>query len=256
MSEPRLVERWKQLHTVHLKDAKDTGLRLVDGLVTVGSVDSDGEIVDQTSAFEKLQQWLALGGTPITWMHDIGGSLGHCVEVEPMKRVDNGARFAPASSSDKVEAVRVVSSIAKDYGFGTMLHGRVEVNDVWAQLDQKAINKLSIGFRGFEMGEDDMTGAMLVGVQRVFEYAIVTVPAQREAVVAVQRMMKSLGLSEGCKDCQTHQSGGFKRLSNMGRDQWRHVVEHAREHSQDTTEDVLAELAGAFIDAGKALRGG
>ncbi len=253
MSKSQTVERWKNLHNIYIKDDHETGERIADGLVTVGSVDSDGEIVMQDSAFDKLQQWLALGGTPITYMHDVGGSCGHCIEVEAMTRM--GDTFAPASSDDEIDAVRVVSLIGKDYSFGTMFHGEVNVNNIWAMLVQKAINKLSIGFRGFEAGEDDATGAMRVGVQRVFEYAFVTVPAQREAVFAVQRMIKSLGIADDCTDCRTRHAADFKRLDNMGRDQWRYVVEHAREHGADHPND-LGEIARAFVDAGKALRGG
>jgi len=238
--------------------AGDDGERLVSGLVTVGSVDSDGEIVDQESAFQKLQEWLALGGMPVTWMHDNGGSCGHCIELEAMTRTGGKAGagvFVPRQGTDPIDAVRATTSVGHDYGFGTMFNGRVEVNDVWAQLLQKQINTQSIAFRGFDGGEDDVTGAPRVQVQRVFEYAFTTIPAQREAVVAVQRVLKSLGIAGGCKDCQTHQDKGFKRLENLGRQQWRHVLEHAKEHGDDHPNE-LAEIARVFVDVGKALRPG
>jgi len=248
MPQPQVREYWRSLHTVEKVESEVD--RLIRGLVTVGSVDSDGEIVDQRTAFEKLQRWLAEGGTPVTWMHDIGGSLGHCVEVEAMMRTEKG--FMP-SSGDIIDAVSVTTSIAQDYSFGTLFFGEVNVNNVWQMLFQKAINKLSIGFRGFEGGEDEVTGAPIVMVQRVFEYAVVTVPAQREAEVVVERMLKSLGMAHDCTECRTKLDKGFKRARRMTREQWAYAVRHAQEHTEERRPQDLRVLAKAFAGVGDAL---
>lgn len=255
----RLVDRWKALENLGKVKAGEgqDGERLVAGEVTVGSVDSDGEVLEQQSAFKGLQQWVADGGTPITYNHELGGSLGHAIDVLPMKRSTsaNGPRFVEATGQDDIEASRILASIARGYGFDTMLHGHVEVDAVWSMLIQKAINRWSIHIRGYEAAEPhEPSGAPLVITQRVIESALVTVPAQREAVAVVERMLKSFGVPVGCKQCEGRTREGFERLGRLHPEQWRYVVEHAREHGQDEGPEAVLTMAKALHGVGQMLR--
>jgi hypothetical protein len=250
------VDRWKALHHIshHIQKDGDDEVRMVDGQVSTGSVDSDGEVLEQVSMNVKLNEWVADGGTPIAWMHDFGGSLGHAIEVQAMKRAPDGKSFVPAGKQDQIDANRIVAVIGRGYGFGTMLMGRVEVDDVWAQIAQKNVNKWSVHVRGYEAPEpDEATGAPLVITQRVLESSLVTVPAQREAVAAVARMLKSLGVQSECKGCRAETQRGLDRLGNMRREQWLYVVDHCKEHGQDHPDEV-AKLAKALSEVGQALR--
>lgn len=239
----QLAEYRKTTPTVFEKAEGDA--RLVRLLISTDSVDRDNEVIDQETAFEKIEQWVKDGGTPITWMHDPGGSLGHAFEAQAMTR--RGDAFVPRMSTDQpINAVQLSVEIAKDYGFGTMFWGRVETNDVWSMLLQKAINKSSAAFAGYDGGETE-SGAALVKVADYRESAIVTVPAQREARAVVERMLKFFGVQDSCKDCKAKADSRLKRLDNLDDAQWRWVVEHAKEHEPDHVDD-LTVLAREFRD--------
>lgn len=255
MSGPREVDRWKDLHTLQKSEGETRRMR---GLVTVGSIDSDQEIIDQDSAFSKMLEWVELGGNPITFNHDPGGSLGKCIECVPMTRTERG--FQPRTGTGPLDAVQAVTEFGKDWGFGTMLHGRVEVNDVWAQLEFGAQNKFSIGFRGYEAGQDDETGVPIIKVSRIKEYAVAPVPAQREAAGVVEAMLKSLGIQrERCTSCSSHLRSGLERAQKLDREQWRYILDHAKEHAQDTPgldlEQDWTVVAEALRGVGKRLGG-
>lgn len=254
MSEPVLIDRWKNCSTIDwAKAEKDR--RLMGGILTSGSIDSDGEVLEPVSAFHGTVEWIARGGTPLAWMHDLGGSLGHAFEAEGLRRTgDAKVPWAPTTNDKEIEATKIRAELGRDYGFGTMLHGRVEVNDVWQMLVQKAVSALSIHVRGYEAGEHE-TGAPLIVTQRVIEGSIVTVPAQREAVAGVERMLKAFGIHRDCKSCTTTIHKGLERLGHMAPDQWRYVVEHCREHGQDEKPEDLSELARGLVDLAAALKG-
>ncbi len=250
---PRMVEFWKDVQTFEKVDGTTEDPRLIKGLVTVGSEDSDGEELEQVSAFKGLASWIERGGTPIAYMHDLGGSLGHALEVEGMRRLSKG--WEPTTKLGDIEASKILASIGRDYGFGTAFFGRVEVNDVWAMLTQKAIGSWSIHIRGFQDGENDVTGAPRIVTERVIESSIVTVPAQLEAGAEVMAMLKHLGIKTACKDCSGRVDKGLDRLHGLTREQWATAVAHVKEHSQDEDPQLLA-LARSFAGLTEALTKG
>jgi len=245
------VEFWKQVHTVEKIDGTDEDPRLVKGRVTVGSVDSDGESLEQVSAYTELDAWIKRGGKPIAYMHDLGGSLGHAIALQGLMRTDKG--WVQTTKLEDIGASEIIASIGHDYGFGTTWFGRVEVNDVWAMLKQKAIGDWSIHIRGHQDGETP-DGAPNIVTQRVIESSIVTVPAQLEAGAEVMAMLKHVGISTGCKNCRDKVDKGLERLHGLTREQWAKAVEHVKEHSQDE-DPALLELARSYAGLTEAIKG-
>lgn len=228
----------KTLATVHVKaDEKE---RITIGMMTVGSIDSDNEIVDQQSALESMPAFLASGG-PVQYNHDQGGNIGRCVGYEPM--VINQGKWVPAGSAEP-EGIQVTTLYGKGYQVPTLFHGQVSVDDIWQQIAQKMLRTHSIRFIGQAEDPADAAagGASRLIVRRTLEYSVVTIPAQADAVLAVQ-LAKAAGFA-GCPDC----AAAMKRKlaewrGRVGEEQGRAIVEAAK-HKVATPDlnELLASL--------------
>lgn len=236
MDNPRMYE--KQLATVHVK--ADEQERLTVGMMTVGTVDSDGEIVDQQSALESMPAFLASGG-PVQYNHDQGGNIGRCVGYEAMVRRDN--KWVPAGSLEP-EGIQVTTLYGKGYNVPTLFHGLVNVDDIWQQIAQRMLRTHSIRFLGEERDpvERAAGAAPRVYVQRTLEYSVVTIPAQADAVLAVQ-LAKAAGVA-GCASCARAMASKLAEWKGEGRVQeLEQAQEKAAAAALDTMLARLHELA-------------
>lgn len=247
----QLEDFTKYLMSVEVqKDAKTEDgepRRITVGLMTVGSVDSDGEIVDQQSAALAMPAYMKAGG-PVLLNHDSGGAPGRCIEYELVHRV--GVGWMPTTKPEETDAIRVTTEYGRGYKFPTLWYGQVSVDDVWEQVRQRMMATHSIGFKGWRKSDHETAEeAPRVFVDRIFEYSVVVVPMQQEAAMAVQ-LMKAAGFN-GCEHCRDHL---VRRLGEWGKrvphQQSKVIMETIRQSESGRDEDLF-ELAKAIRDAAR-----
>jgi len=237
--------------------------RLTVGLMTVGSVDSDMEIVDQKTAFKSMGGFVAAGG-PVLLNHDHGGACGRCIAYQGMQRHSDGG-WAKTDDTNRMQAIQVTTEVGRGYKFATFWHGSVSVDDVWEQVRQRMMPAHSIGFQGFtsDKSTEDFTDAVTgetrqarrIFVRRTMEYSFVTIPTQQEAALAVQ-LMKAAGLPQ----CDTCRGALAQRMQDwaqrLPRAQGQEIVEHARRlAAKQQAPGVLADMARAIREAAQVWKG-
>src|SRR3990172_2386759 len=223
--------------------AEGDGRRLSVGLMTVGSKDTDNEIVDQATALRAMPAFIRAGG-PCLFNHDRGGAPGRCIDYTGLRKSGE-----PTMNAEETYAIQVTTEYGKGYTFATLFYGPQRVDDIWAQLIQKMLPAHSIAFRGYTagsaLGDTDDEGAVRIFVRRILEYSVLTVPAHEEATVAAQ-LMKMAGLHE-CTSCKQQLAVKIedwsRRLPNA---QGRELIDRARElasASSPTLEPAMLDLA-------------
>lgn len=232
-----------------LKAASENGKkRRTVGHMTVGSPDSELEIVDQDTAGEAMRRAMATGGLTVLWNHDRGGGIGYPVE---WSMVD----LAADEMLPQRKALRVVTEYGSG-GYKISPYSEFSVDDAWAQIAQGVVRKHSIG----ALVRDDGTsieGMPVLKVMRIAEYSVVTVPAHEEAAF-IMASMKSLGvpLCTSCKSAVSETYGDLEaRLSRrqLGAHA-RHMQELARKVVQsDRDEQAAAEIAKQMRAMAEAL---
>ena len=233
--------------------------RLSIGLMTVGSIDSDGDIVDQESVANSMPRFIEANG-PMLFNHDPGGVIGKIIDWMPVQRFGTGWMPADRAKGETVHGIQVTSLYGRGYNVGSMWHRQLAVDDIWAQIDQGFLRTHSISFEG-EGKQDDSAGSTGQPVRRlmchrVLECSVVTIPAQEQATFAV-KMLKAAGV-QCCDKCRTAISDGMSRWTRrMPHEQALEIIESAkRMHSHQPNEAELASVGKALSELSQALRGG
>lgn len=239
--------------------AKGTEERTSVGRMTVGSIDSDREIVNQQTAVEAMPAFFAQNPV-VTFMHGFGGNVGHCVGWEALRRASGEGHqsiWTPTADVHQVDAIGVKTVYGEGYGFGTSW-GVYQVDWIWKMIEQGNLRTHSVGFAGYSGGETE-DGIPIVNVARINEYASTTVPAQEEAVFEVQRAAtESLHL---CQECGHHAKAALEDVKK-GLDPFHLEVflrglvtfHQAKSHrKKEPSPEELRDAAKAFVDLGKTL---
>lgn len=235
-------EVWKDCHSIKIEEPAK---RITSGLVTVGSVDSDGEVVDQQTVLDAMPRYMKAGG-PVMWNHGMGGNIGRCLEYTPVRRAGDG--WVLSGTAD-AEAVRVITEYGKGYEIGTMW-GPMKVDDIWARIEQGMERTHSINMLAKRVTQDNSTAPRLK-VHRVLEYSVVTVPAQEEAVFEVQRMAWAVADGKLCEHCTEMMTRRVRDAALL-----RAVLDQARHELVTAAQGrELERFARAFHDAAKRMRG-
>lgn len=235
------TEIWKDCHSIKVMDDDK---RITAGLMTVGTIDSDGEVVDQQTVLDAMPRYMA-AGAPVCWNHGMGGNIGRCLEYTPVRRAGDGwVTSGPADA----QAVQVITEYGRGYDIGTF-YGPLSVDDIWQQIKQLMVRTHSIGMLAKRIMAEQSTAPVLK-VNRVLEYSVVTVPAQEEAVFEVQRMVRAVANGKLCTHC-TEVMGRRERDAEL----IMAVLHQARhELAAAAAADDLEQGARAFHDAIKRLR--
>lgn len=243
----------KRLAGVEVEKADSKGERITSGLMTVGSVDSDQEIVDQRSALAAMPAFKE-AGMPVQYNHDSGGNIGRGIDYLAVRRADSrdsGPQWVPADETT-VEAIKVWTLYGQGYQVPTLFHGLVPVDDIWSQIAQKMLRTHSIRFLGGPQDPVDVNAGAVprLDVERILEYSVVTIPSQREATMAVQ-LAKAAGFGR-CTECTDQLATRLAEWEDrVGQAQGRAIIEAARARVSD-----VSRLAHNLHDLAHALREG
>ena len=138
----------------------DAGKRESVGVVSSGRVDRQGDEVDQKSMREELAKFIKASGI-VVWNHDWhSGGIGRVVEYDE-------------KGDETLVRVR--------YGVGYKLANSMEVDDVWAQIEQGIVRTHSHAFTSDRQPKEGASGVFKCFVRDVFEVSVVTVPANADA---------------------------------------------------------------------------
>jgi HK97 family phage major capsid protein/HK97 family phage prohead protease len=140
--------------------ALDADQRILTGVATTPSTDSEGDVVEPDGAEYKLP-------LPLLWQHDARGPIG---EV-----------FAARSTSAGIE---IKARIAQTDTPGNV---KTRLDDAWESLKLGLVKGLSIGFRSLEESYDKTTGGYHFVRWAWHELSCVTIPANADCTVQTIR---------------------------------------------------------------------
>lgn len=245
--------------TTHVeKAAGGKSRRVADGLMTVGSPDSEGDITDQQSAFEAMPAFMAIGA-PVTYNHAMrAGNIGHGFEYEAMRRA--GDSFVPHSGMlGEIDAIRLRAEIGQ--GYEIVYDGALyNVDNIWSQLAQGNTRAYSIHYLGYNGGETE-DGDPIIKVRRILECAVATIPVQQEAAAEAFEMARAAGVTL-CRECTKRVESELTSLATRATPEQVAAMlanvrgsHRARSHQRRTvSRQDVSGIAKAIHDAAKVLR--
>jgi HK97 family phage prohead protease len=160
----------------------DQGRRQIEGYASTRDLDRMGEIVEPGAFAESLKDFMA---NPIlTYMHDWSNPIGKVVDA----RIDEVGLFIRAEISETAQKV-------------------------WKLIEEGILRAFSIGYEVVE--ERPLDGVNHILRLRLYEVAVVSIPANRRALFSVTKALE-VGNDLVCADCvkkQSDESDGSDELS-------------------------------------------
>ncbi|MBI4831797.1 MAG: HK97 family phage prohead protease [Candidatus Lindowbacteria bacterium] len=150
--------RPKRTFRFHMKLVEaDRARRLIEGYASTRDLDLTGEVVEPDAFAESLRDFMT--NPVVTYMHDWADPIGKVVDA----RIDETGLFIRAEISETAEKV-------------------------WTLIEEGVLRAFSIGYEVVE--EKMVNGANHILKVRLYEVAVVSIPANRRALFSVAKALE------------------------------------------------------------------
>jgi HK97 family phage prohead protease len=175
--------RPKRTFHFHMKlVGTDPARRLIEGYASTRDLDLTGEVVEPGAFAESLKDFMA--NPVVTYMHDWSDPIGKVVDA----RTDNVGLFIRAEISETA-------------------------GKIWKLIEESVLRAFSIGYEVVE--EKLVDGANNILKLRLYEVAVVSIPANRRALFSVAKgLMRGTDLV--CANCSNEEGERRKEQDEGG----------------------------------------
>ncbi|GAB4332452.1 MAG: hypothetical protein Kow0099_04220 [Candidatus Abyssubacteria bacterium] len=150
----------------------ERGRRQIEGYASTRDLDRMGEVVEPGAFAESLKDFMA--NPIVTYMHDWSNPIGKVVDA----RIDEVGLFIQAEISETA-------------------------HKVWKLIEEGILRAFSIGYEVVE--EKPLDGVNHILKLRLYEVAVVSIPANRRALFSVTKGLEA-GNDLVCADCSRSES--------------------------------------------------
>jgi len=165
----------KRTFRFHMKMVEsDKARRQIEGYASTRDLDRTGEVIEPGSFADSLRDFMA--NPVLTYMHDWADPIGKVIDA----RIDEVGLFIRAEISETAEKV-------------------------WKLIEEGILRAFSIGYEVVE--EKALDGINHILRLRLYEVAIVSIPANQRALFSVSKALER-GTDLVCSDCTKADSGG------------------------------------------------